>query len=94
VQVRFHATLRQVVGGRLVEVPFAEGMTVSGLIDDLLTTYPALRPQLFDGDGQLHRHVHVFVNGRDAPYLSNGMDTVLGEDTNVDIFPPVGGGAR
>ncbi len=91
--VRFHATLRQVVGSRTVEVAHAAGMTVQGLLDELLARYPALRAQLVEEDGSLQRHVHVMVNGRDAPYLSDGLATELAPNANLDIFPPVGGGA-
>lgn len=91
-QLRFHATLRSVVGGRLIEAPFAEGQTVRELIDSVVARFPDLGPKLFDRDGQLYRHVHVFVNGRDAPYLPAGLDTPLRPDDALDVFPPVGGG--
>jgi len=51
-----------------------------------------LRAHLFAADGSLSRHVHVFVDGRDSHYLSGGLDTVLGGDEQIDVFPPVGGG--
>jgi molybdopterin synthase sulfur carrier subunit len=91
-ELRFHATLRQFVGGRNVDVAFQEGLTVRGLLEQLIARYPALGPQLFDEANNLHRHVHVFVNGRDAPYLDHGLDTVLQADASLDVFPPVGGG--
>jgi molybdopterin synthase sulfur carrier subunit len=37
-------------------------------------------------------HVHVFVNGRDAPYLENGVQTIIKSTDTVNIFPAVGGG--
>jgi molybdopterin synthase sulfur carrier subunit len=36
--------------------------------------------------------VHVFVNGRDAPFLENALETVLKEDDTITVFPAVGGG--
>jgi len=51
-----------------------------------------LEPELLDGDGQLWRHVHVMVNGRDVPYLERGLHTPLSADDTLDVFPPVGGG--
>jgi hypothetical protein len=54
--------------------------------------YPALGPQLLDGDGKLARLVHLMVKGRDAPYLSTGRDTLPCEADKIDVFPPVGGG--
>jgi len=47
---------------------------------------------MLDADGNLYSHVHFFVNGRDACYLDNGMDTVIQADDILNIFPPVGGG--
>ena len=90
--VRFHATLRQAVGGRHVDVAWSDGLTVWGFVTQMVERYPALGPQLLDGEGKLARHVHVMVNGRDAPYLAQGMDTPLGERDKIDVFPPVGGG--
>lgn len=91
--VRFHATLRQAVGGKHVEIDWREGLTVWEFVTQMIERYPLLGPQLLDGDGQLARHVHVMVNGRDAPYLEHGMQTLLRETDRIDIFPAVGGGA-
>lgn len=91
--VRFHATLRQAVGGKHVDVDWREGLTVWDFVLHAIERYPALGPQLLDADGKLARHVHVMVNGRDAPYLDRGLDTPLLESDSIDVFPPVGGGA-
>ena len=90
--VRFHATLRQAVGGRHVDVDWRDGLTVWGFVTQMVERYPALGPQLLDAEGKLARHVHVMVNGRDAPYLVAGMETLLRESDKIDVFPPVGGG--
>jgi sulfur-carrier protein len=92
VNVRFHATLRQAVGGRNVEVEWSDGLTVWGFVTQMVARYPGLGPQLLDADGKLARHVHVMVNGRDAPYLEHGMETALRATDAIDVFPPVGGG--
>ena len=91
-KVRFYATLRPVVGGHSVEVATGPGMTLWQLLDELIARYPPLGPQLLAGPRELGHHIHVILNGRDAPYLERGMETVLGSDDRVDIFPPVGGG--
>lgn len=90
--VRFHATLRQAVGGKHVAVDWQDGLTVWGFVTQMIEKYPALGPQLLDAEGKLARHVHVMVNGRDAPYLAAGLDTPLAERDKIDVFPPVGGG--
>ena len=47
---------------------------------------------LLDESGRLYGHVHLFVNGRDAPYLQDGLETRLAPDDSVDLFPAIGGG--
>jgi molybdopterin synthase sulfur carrier subunit len=91
-EVRFYATLRQVTGCRSVTLPMAGGATVRRLIDAVLERYPAMREDLLDGNGELLGHVHVFINGRDAPYLDDGLETVLAAEDTVDVFPAVAGG--
>lgn len=91
-KVNFYATLRPVVGGKTVEAPEAVGRSVQHLLDTLLRRCPELRPHLCAPDGTLYPHVHIFINGRDARYLSDGLDHVLQPDDTVNLFPPVGGG--
>ncbi len=91
-KVHFYATLRDVVGSKTIEVDLPSGATVRQLLDEILTTYPLLRHELFDPEGHLYRHVHVFINGRDVPYLEDYLDTTLQESDTVSIFPAVGGG--
>ncbi|MHC4959438.1 MAG: ubiquitin-like small modifier protein 1 [Planctomycetota bacterium] len=90
--VNFYATLRPIVGGKTVEFPLPEGTTVQALLDAIVGKYPAMREELLDAEGQLYPHVHLFINGRDAPYLDAGMDTVLTARDKVDLFPAVAGG--
>jgi sulfur-carrier protein len=94
VRVILYATLRAAVGSRIVDLglEIGQGSTVWDAVHALIARYPVLRPELLDGDGQLWRHVHVMVNGRDAPYLERGLDTPLEPDDTLDVFPPVGGG--
>jgi LAO/AO transport system kinase len=92
VQVDFYATLRLVVGKKTVDFPLPEGATVRNLLDTLVRRFPPLAEKLLDEAGRLSSHVNVFIDGRGAPYLENGLDTVLRADQKVDIFPAVAGG--
>lgn len=92
-QVSFYATLRQIVGGKTVEFAAMEGISVGQLLEAIVTRYPRLRPELLDDQGQLYRHVHVLINGRDAVYLEAGLATPLSVTDTVNIFPAVAGGA-
>lgn len=90
--INFYATLRPIVGGRTIEFDLHDGATVRELVAAVVQRFPPLRAQLLDEHGELYRHVHVFVNGRDAPMLPDGMDTAVSADATVDIFPAVAGG--
>ena len=91
-KVNFYATLRQIVGQKSADINLESGSSVQNLLDKILELYPPLRRELLDEQGQLYPHVHIFVNGRDAPYLDKGMQTILQPEDKLDIFPAVGGG--
>lgn len=91
-QVSFFATLRQFVGTKTVAFDLPDQGTIGQLIDLMVTRYPDLRRELLDESGNLYGHVHVFVNGRDVPYLENRLETVLKADDVISVFPAVGGG--
>jgi MoaD family protein len=92
VKVNFFATFRPMVGGKTVQVDFVEGSTLRQLLQVLIAHYPALGHALFDESENLHRHVHVFVNGRDWVYLADQLETHIKAEDVINIFPPVGGG--
>jgi molybdopterin synthase sulfur carrier subunit len=94
VKVNFYATYRQVVGGKTVDLLVPDGISVRQLVDEIVKHYPKLGRELLDERGELYSHVHVFVNGRDVPFLAEHMDTLLQPGDTIDIFPPVGGGAQ
>jgi sulfur-carrier protein len=91
-KVSFYATLRQVVGSKTVDFSLPEGATVGELVEEMIRCYPGLQRELLDEQGQLYRHVHVFVNGRDTQFLEDGMDTILEPEDTLGVFPAVGGG--
>jgi len=90
--VDFYATFRQIVGTKTVDFPLPQGSTLRQLIAEILRCYPQLRQELLDKNGELDRHVHVFINGRNAPFLENGLETILSLQDTVSLLPAVGGG--
>ena len=54
--------------------------------------YPAMRRELLDENEQFLPHMKFFINGRQAEYLPEQMNTILQAEDKLDIFPPVGGG--
>jgi molybdopterin synthase sulfur carrier subunit len=67
------------------------GATVAELLDNVIVQYPALKPHLFESNGNLRRHFNVFVNGEHIRDL-NGLDTVLKEDDKVILMLSAAGG--
>ena len=91
-RVNFFATLRPIVGGGSAEIALPPGATVTDLIDAVVARWPDLAEALLDEQGTLSRRVHVFVDGRSAVYLDEGLATVLGPAAKVDFAPAVAGG--
>ncbi len=91
-KVNFYATLRQVVGTKTVEFSLPKGAKIRQLVDEIVSGFPALRAELINPKGELHGHVHVFINGRDSTFLEDGLDTEIFPDDVISIFPAVGGG--
>lgn len=91
-KVNFYATLRQIVGQKTLELDYDHAVTIRQLLDEVIRRYPLIRRELFDENGELYRHVHVLVNGRDTPYLDNALDTLVNPDDTISVFPAVGGG--
>ncbi|HET9059347.1 MAG TPA: MoaD/ThiS family protein [Acidimicrobiales bacterium] len=89
VEVRLPNILRPMAGGEAV-VP-AEGATLREVFDDLVLRYPGLRPSLFTPEGEMHRHLNVFLNDDDVRYLGKLEAKVGGSDT-VTLMPAVAGG--
>ncbi|MCP4421744.1 MAG: MoaD/ThiS family protein [Chloroflexi bacterium] len=86
-KINFYATLRPIVGQKTVDFDVPENVTVRQLVETIIILYPQTKGRLLDESGELHRHAHVYVNGRDTPYLIKTSDTVLTADDKVDIFP-------
>jgi molybdopterin synthase sulfur carrier subunit len=91
-KVNFYATLRPIAGQKTIEFDLDEGVTVQQLLEVVVLRFPEMRDVLVDENGQLYRHVHLFINGRDAPFLENAMDYRIKPVDKVDLFPAVGGG--
>lgn len=91
-KVNFYATLRDVTGKKTVDIELPDNATVRQLIDAIIIRYPLMRDKLLQKNGDLWGHVHVFINGRDAPFLNDQLETVIKLSDTVSVFPAVGGG--
>lgn len=90
--VRVYATLRPIVGGRKVSLPDNDETTVRDVIEDLIARFPALRDRLLSAENEIRPYVAVMVDGRDVRHLG-GLDAAVPPGAEVDIFPPIAGGA-
>jgi molybdopterin synthase sulfur carrier subunit len=91
-KVNFYATLRDITGGKEIEIPVEQGITAKDLLDVIIARYPAMKKELLQPDGRLYGHVHLAINGRDVQFLADDLDTVINPGDEISIFPAVGGG--
>lgn len=81
--------LRQFANGQdAVEI---SGATVGEILDQLTTTHPDLRKNLFNDEGKLRSFVNVYVNDEDIRYLSKTATAAKDSDT-ISIVPSIAGG--
>jgi molybdopterin converting factor small subunit len=69
----------------------ADGDTIGEVFDHLVAAHPALGDQLRTTDGEVHRHLNVFLNDDDIRYLGR-LDTKVSPGDTVTLMPAVAGG--
>jgi len=90
VTVKYFATIRSLAGEPERRVDSRPG-DLRELLTQLAERYGRLfRRTVFDGDA-LYGEIIILVNGRNVRHLQ-GLDTPLGEDDEVSIFPMIAGG--
>lgn len=93
-QFNLYATFRLLAGTRSLELDLPAGTTVRQALNAVIEQYPKLKQHWLNEEGEVHAHVHIFVNGDDVQNLKEGMETQLPENSVLDFFPPVAGGCR
>lgn len=91
-QVNLYATFRLLAGIKTLTLDLPGGATVRQAVRAVVDQHPVLQRHWLDENGDIHAHVHIFVNGQDVQNLSSGVETPLQSDAVLDFFPPVGGG--
>jgi molybdopterin converting factor subunit 1 len=79
VQILFFATLRDYVGTKKVEIEIPIGITIGGLTNILLATYPSLE--------KVKDSMMAAINREFA-----ADDQVIPQEAEIAFFPPVSGG--
>ena len=88
--IRLPSVLRaQANGEKAVEV---EARTVGDAVQALVGRHPALADQLLTPEGDLHRFVNVYLNGRDVRYLE-GLATTVESRDEIRLLPAIAGGS-
>ncbi|HLI02606.1 MAG TPA: ubiquitin-like small modifier protein 1 [Acidimicrobiales bacterium] len=87
--VRLPTVLRPSAGGEAVVN--VTGDTVGEAFGDLLRQHPGLRDQLLTPEGELHRHLNVFLNDDDIRYLGK-LDAKVTDADTLTLMPAVAGG--
>jgi sulfur-carrier protein len=87
---RLPPVLRPLAGGaRTVD---AGGDDLRSALENLTEQHPALRPRLFDDDGEIAAFVNIYVDSEDVR-VSGGLDTPLTPGASVIVLPAMAGGS-
>jgi sulfur-carrier protein len=65
--------------------------TVADALAAIAARWPALTDRVLTEQGELRRHVNVFVGEESIRFMS-GLDTAVGDGTTITIVPAVSGG--
>ncbi len=91
VKIKLFANLRETAGVSEIEL---KGENIQEILESLLNKYPQMQDLIFNDVGdkkELRTYINVLVNGNNIQHLE-GLNTVLNEDDEIAIFPPVSGG--
>jgi molybdopterin converting factor small subunit len=89
--LRIPTVLRPAMGGATSIT--VEGSTIGAVLSDVTSRFPAVKGQLLNEDGTLHRFLNVYVNDDDVRYLG-GVEAPVAESDEITLLPAVAGGAR
>lgn len=92
ITIHLYATFRMIAGKKTFELNAPGDCTVQQVIRRFLAEVPALSSHWVNGEGEVHAHVHAFVNGHDVTTLPEVWQTRLKSGDVLDFFPPVAGG--
>jgi molybdopterin converting factor small subunit len=93
-RVHIPSALRKWTGGRDVlelQVPTDRVMIAAEVIETVACEFPGLRDRVLDEQGQLRRHVNIFINGENARSMG-GLSAPVAADSEIWIHPALSGG--
>jgi molybdopterin synthase sulfur carrier subunit len=92
VNVNFYATLRQISGGKRVDLELPRGATLNNALQAIMNRYPGMDQVLLDDGGRVQPFIRVFHNGRDTIDIEKALALPLDPGDRLDIFPAIAGG--
>jgi sulfur-carrier protein len=95
-RVHIPSALRRWTGGRdAIELPLAADMrmTAAEVIEALAREHPGIRDRVLDEQGELRRHVNIFIDGENARF-AGGLAAQVGSDSEMWIHPALSGGVH
>jgi molybdopterin synthase sulfur carrier subunit len=92
-RVHIPSALRKWSGGRaVVELQNSPRlMTAAEVIETIAREYPGLRDRVLNEQGELRRHVNIFIDGENARFLG-GLSAAVAADSEIWIHPALSGG--
>ena len=85
--VKLFGNLRKLVDASHLKIP---GASIRAVVETLCEGNPPLCEALLEG-GTIRPHFKITLNGHDI-LLAEGLDTVVREEDQIAIFPPIAGG--
>ena len=82
--LRIPTVLRPAMGG--ASTLNVEGQTIGDVLSELSDAYPAVKGQLLNDDGSLHRFLNVYINDDDVRYLG-GVNAPVANDDEITLLP-------
>ena len=95
-RVHIPSALRTWTGGcDVIELPLAaeRRVTAAEVIDAIAREHPGIRDRVLDEQGELRRHVNIFIDGENARFAC-GLKAQVGATSEMWIHPALSGGAH
>jgi sulfur-carrier protein len=94
VRVHIPSALRKWSAGRdIVELYFTSVsvITAGEVIETVAQQFPGLRDRVLNEQGELRRHVNIFIDGENVRF-HGGLSAPVGADSEMWIHPALSGG--
>jgi sulfur-carrier protein len=95
-RVHIPGALRKWTGGRdVIDISdhSKTHITTAEVIEALAREHPGVRDRILNEQGELRRHVNIFIDGENARFLG-GLSAKVGPDSEIWIHPSLSGGAK